>query len=571
MLKCVNQTLCSHLLRLFLVSIAVAGFFLFAANYRTESGGYLFVMYADALAHGASYLNANVVSRDIGYPFLLYLSGYPYHHSLIGIALMNTIMAIFIPVLIYLTVKPVLPKGAYTIALASIISLAPFYYIKWIHHDHAYIFFNILSLCCLSLFIDTKRFIYLFAMTLAVIMASLIRPAGNILFPFFILMAFMFGRGNIFKYFICILIALSVFWLYSLHRHHFFSRYAPSDTTIGGQTFQNLYVNSKEFGIRLSRDLGRGMQTVSDNLYQAVLPHPSVSAGIKPKDERERAFFNTYISTKSPQAFMDQVYEYPSIEFYQMLYHATSNDALFLKASFEIMQHYPWYPLAFTLRNMWYLLYRPGYTHVRYSLAPMKRLASQTAFPFDYESDELEHLSARALRELAFDTFAHKPAIVKKSVKVIRFVFRSLYFYATKVLFYLMLVAWFALIVRLLSRFSPSDKFKQWMNLFLPKKMNALIIILSLYLLLCMLIISVFVDPLLRFHNHLILFKIMLAGLGFAILIRMRRLLFSLPLADLEQAPSQSEQLLFGPHAMILASLVISLLAAWSIYIIVHT
>src|SRR3990167_1955553 len=560
----------SDILKLIFIATLFTGFFLFTSNYESDSDGSLFIRYAEALTHGVQYLNADVARYDIAYPFLLWLSGYTHYHSLIGITLIHAMMAILMPMLIYLTVRPAFARGAYYIALAAIFSLVPFYYMKWLRPDHTYMFLTVLSFCLLSLFIDKKRAAYLYAMTFAVIAASLSRSAGNIMFPLFITLAFLFGRGSVLKYVVCMMMMVGALSLYSHHRQQFFSSFGEKASFNGGQTFQNLYVNSREFGIRLSPDIGPAMKKLTDNLYQALLPQPALSSFIRPENNAAHAeFLQTYVYPFSVKAFMQQIYDVPCWDYNAMLYGATNSDALFFAASIEIIRSYPWYPVAYTARNMWHLLYRPGYAHTRYNVHPFSKTGIQDAFPFSNDASYLESLPSRTVRELSFDNFDHKFHGIEKMMRAIRYVFCLSYLKVTKILFYFIAIAWIAAGIDLLSRCLSSKKLKALADLLLPKKVvTAVIVAMSIYLLQSMLIISVFVDPMVRFHNHIIPFKIMLAGLGVGIFWQLYRgLLKRRGWGWQDEAPSAERSISQTKNAILVGCMITCLLAGWGIYI----
>lgn len=513
----------NELVKLILIATLVGGFLLFSANLFYDNDSILLMSYTRALSQGKSYLDsAAIVRYDIAYPLLLILSGYTLHHSLIGITLINTAMGILMPILIYFTVKPLFPRGAYYTALVVIFSLSPFFYIKFIRPDHAYMFFSMLSIYLLSRFIDTKRAIFLYSMTMSLIVASLLRSAGNILLPCFILMAFLFARGAWKHCIICALMGALVFSVYLHHRHDFFSKYGQIASFNGRQTFQNLHVNSREYHILLSEELGPAMKAITDNLYQAVLPSPATSSFItshgNPVESYDRYvsdsdFLNAHVYPFSAKELTYQVYKHPCWDYNYMLYIASPNDALFLKASFEIIRHYPWYPIRYTARNMWYMLYDPGYEHSRYTLGRFSRTVIREAYPFDASTGNNANLSDRAMREISFDNFSNKFSFQKKIISHLKKIYCEHYLTATKLIFYFMAIAWLAVMMDLINQYTSVKKFQSIVDL-LPPKLTPLTLILTSYLFISVLIIGFFVDPLLRYHNHLLPFKIMLAGLG---------------------------------------------------------
>ncbi|TAK78987.1 MAG: hypothetical protein EPO11_00750 [Gammaproteobacteria bacterium] len=555
----------SNIQKLLFLSILLTSFFLFTSLYHLEPGGYLFIEYANALAFGKDHLTPNVSVRDIGYPLLLWMSGYPYHQSLIGIALINAIMAMLIPPLIYLITRPVLPKGSYYIALATIFSLSPFYYIKWIHHDHPYIFFTVLSLFFLCTFIDKKKSTYLYAMTFTVIIASLIRPAGNLFFIFFIATAFIFVRGSLLRYMICCIIAVLSLTIYTYHRHDFFDQYKPLQTYNGGQLFYNLYLNSTRYGITLSPELGPNMKKITDSLYQSTIKLEETSQYEK--------FLKLYVYPYNTNEFIKRVYTFPARYYLEMLYRFTKNDQTFMKASLEIIQKYPWYPFAYTARNSWYLLYKPGYAHTKYDINLFGKSNIQDAYPFDSKDElELTSLSDRALRELDFDNFEHKPHIAFTLIHYVKSIFCKCYLFFTKLMFYLMTISWIAVFLKFGGRFFLNDKWKNLIELTLANKLDTYITVLTLYLFQSILMVAALVDPILRFHNHLIPFKIILASFGLVILIR---LIKSSSHQTNLVTDTMVENIIFSKRQKIISIFLLLLatvlLISWSEYIIVNT
>ena len=83
--------------------------------------------------------------------------GYTSTHSLIGIVIAQVLMGISMPPLVYLSLRPWLPRTAYWAAIASIFSLGPFLLSKTLHHDQPYIFFLIFSLYLANRYMATKR------------------------------------------------------------------------------------------------------------------------------------------------------------------------------------------------------------------------------------------------------------------------------------------------------------------------------------------------------------------------------------------------------------------------------
>ena len=170
------------------VGVAVGGICLFTSGYVVPGGANEFLAWAEALVSGATIQGAD---RDVGFPILLVLSGYTLTGSFIGITLIHAVFAALMPVFIYAALQPFSTSVAYYSGQTANLCLGSFLFIKFIHHDQAYIFTIFLMLMFLSVFLTRGAYKYLYYFTLACIAASICRPAGNLLFPLFLIIAFV--------------------------------------------------------------------------------------------------------------------------------------------------------------------------------------------------------------------------------------------------------------------------------------------------------------------------------------------------------------------------------------------
>src|SRR5262245_25326178 len=108
--------------KLVLLGLGVTTYFLFTSIYYFPGGASHFMDYAHALANGTK-LDPVIAQRDIGYPFLLLLSGYTITGSFVGITLITAAFAILMPVLVFVSIRRASPAAAFYTGLASIISL----------------------------------------------------------------------------------------------------------------------------------------------------------------------------------------------------------------------------------------------------------------------------------------------------------------------------------------------------------------------------------------------------------------------------------------------------------------
>ena len=242
----------------FLGSIA-ATFFLFTASYLTPSS-WTFLAYADAIVQGTKLYfpeRPGVAARDIGFPLIILLSGYTITRSIIPLTLIHAAFAVMIPIFVYVSLSKFSNAVAFYAGCATLMSLTPFLFMKWIHHDQTYIFFMMLMIALLLRYLQTLRIPYLYAFTTAAITASLARPAGNLLVPIFLSVAYAYERKRLLHYVTCAMIMLGSAALYQWHRHEIFAvpDGVPRQSYTGQQIFYGLYINSAEFGVALSPEL----------------------------------------------------------------------------------------------------------------------------------------------------------------------------------------------------------------------------------------------------------------------------------------------------------------------------
>src|ERR1700722_780742 len=135
-----------------------ATFFLFTAKLYLPGGAQSFIFYANAIVQNTILdSNSDVFQRDVGYPLLIIFSGYPFLHSFIVLLIIQAAFAVVLPLLVFESLRRLAPLAAFYTSLASILALSPFLFIKMIHHDQSYIFFEMLTLCITLVFVQTKQ------------------------------------------------------------------------------------------------------------------------------------------------------------------------------------------------------------------------------------------------------------------------------------------------------------------------------------------------------------------------------------------------------------------------------
>lgn len=353
------------------ISLVFTAFFLFVSEYTFPGGSYQFTDYARTLFHGVT--RPDLYIRDIGYPLLLLLTGYTLTYSFIGVTLLQAAMAWAIPLLVYGSVARVSRWAAFYAAVATILSLSPFIYMKFMHHDLPYIFFSMLTLYLAIVFLSSGRRGYLYLAIASLIAVSLIRPGGNALAAPLLLVVLVLKPSKWRHYLLCALVVAICALAYAAHRVSLLGEtpqgHVPS--YFGHQIFYNLYVNSADYGVRVEPSLGpatahlfaRAREQIKDGSLDSKALDEWYHAHNFPEPTKERWFtgFNG-----RPEAFIETLIQEPSHDYFEFFSFAEQDDRVFLDASLEIVKHYPIYPLRYTRRNLFLLLWSPGVAHGRY-------------------------------------------------------------------------------------------------------------------------------------------------------------------------------------------------------------
>src|ERR1700728_1872689 len=79
--------------KLALISMLVTVFFLFTAEFQFPGGAVIFTDWAEAIVH-STLLSPAHAQRDVGFPLLFILGGFPFLHSFIGITLILGLFAV---------------------------------------------------------------------------------------------------------------------------------------------------------------------------------------------------------------------------------------------------------------------------------------------------------------------------------------------------------------------------------------------------------------------------------------------------------------------------------------------
>jgi hypothetical protein len=526
-----SRTLHPDLFRIVLVGLFLAALFLFSTGYILPGGASEFTRWAEALAHGST-LTAGVADRDVGFPLMLLLSGYTLTGSFIGITVVHAAFAVLMPVLVYVALRPFSPGIAYYSGQIGNICLGSFLYVKFVHHDQTYIFFVMLMVTLIILFFVRGTYRYLYFFTLACLAASVSRPAGNLLFPLFLTLAF-FARPRprvLRHYIISLLIFAGLTAAYQWHRYVVFDvRDQPNmPSYTGQQVFYNLYLNSQEYGITLGPDLGQSMRKLDEALRQKLSPDPRDSVLIQQMSAAApRLFVEAQYLPFTTDELMQRIYLLPNWEYYQLFCGAAESDQLMLRASFEIIEKYPIFFLRYSLRNTLVFLFHPGFAHTRYNVNPFNPVGLQF-FPNLAGVDEEHDIAARALREVKLNISDAEPRWLRKWLIQRRDAlgswWRQHYQSFVEATAVLMVVSWLALIASAacaLGRWRRGGEACGIVALWSSQPgFLASLAAASMLLLYNAGVTGAFAEPDYRYHHFVMLLQVLISGFGAIVLLR---------------------------------------------------
>ncbi len=507
--------------KLALIGTIFAGFFLFTAGYHFPGGASHFPAWADAIVHGQK-LPPQFAQREVGFPLLYILGGFPFTHSFIGITLIQAILAVLISVLVYWSVARASETIAFYTGLSCIISLSPFTYMKFFYPDQAYMFFNLLTLTLLIGFLWDGQFRMLYFFTFAAVAASFTRTAGNLMYPVLLTIAYVTVRGRIRHYVRCALIFAICAGLYQWHRYEIFDmRHQPSRPSgTGMQILYSTYLYLGDFGYRLSPDFGPNTRRLFERMREELKPTVRDSPLIKRAlGDSPPEFYEKYFFPYTPEQLIEKISTEPNEEYYWNVVNAVdTNDQFFLEVAKEIARSHPWYVVQYSMRNLWHALFDPGYATPRYTTIGFSKTGNDFIPASQgwgvHSEDPVTPFGEDAAREMEYFQLKSQPAAVQQLFKVVEALWlRSFdtYLWITSAL---ILIAWIGVFLIALSWALPTSAFR-WMLVDQGSdKLIAPVIAAFALLLYEDMMTSLFSQPLYRYFHMTEPWRLVIAGFG---------------------------------------------------------
>jgi hypothetical protein len=233
----------------FVISGALAIYFLLRGGFTFFGDSYTYFLYADLLVHGR--FAPDLYIRTPGYPALIILSGYTGAKSVIGLLLLQAVFATLMPWLVYKTFSRFNLWLGVVAAVTCLCSLTPVFFENTLYPDGAYLFFAFAALYFLGRLIATGRPQSLYLCFACLAFDYFLRPAGLALIVSYAVLLALWYR-HLMKQLLAILVVIAIaiigfgqFEELSL-RHS--NGMAGSETMVGRQMFLNAYLRSAPYG-----------------------------------------------------------------------------------------------------------------------------------------------------------------------------------------------------------------------------------------------------------------------------------------------------------------------------------
>lgn len=369
-----------------MISLAASAAFLFFGHAQFPGGAWHFTDWADAIAHGKKlYLEAT--QRDVGYPLLILLSGWPWTGSLVILFMFQASFSVAFPLMVYAMLWRISVIGAFIAGLTVIVSLVPYQFMKFVHHDQFHIFLMMLTVMLAVQFFSSRRLLYFFLSVIAALACIHTRPVSLLVFPL-LLASFLIGEWALDRlrgrpavaiaapYFASVLLLALAGYANDAHRRAIFDIPAGQEEPqyLGAQLFYPVYINSADFGITISSETGPHTARIIADFRRQLGDDPSSSRrvqGVLSQRPSDSEFVrDEFLRFHDTDAFVDHVFEKPNIIYWRILtddfYGVDYRDEL-LRSAAEIALANPRYVLAYGWRNLRAMLFEPGQGHSQWN------------------------------------------------------------------------------------------------------------------------------------------------------------------------------------------------------------
>jgi hypothetical protein len=303
-----------------------------------------------------------------------------------------------------------------------------------------------------------------------------------------------------------------------MHRH------ASIPSYTGQQMFYGVYVNSAEFGIKLTPEVGPNLATVIESVRSNIKPSPKDSVLIQ----------NMYSSGDPARFALEQVHpfttdqliermlEVPSWDYHAILTSSEPDDQVVLKAAIEVAKAQPLYILRYTLRNVMVFMFDPGWAHTRYNVNPFHRIGLE--FPPNFGRQhgvwETTGLYPRSVREVNFDTWSHAPETARWLYSESTTYWHAWYRHLVNATSVLIVIGWIGMLLAFIGYWRPSSMLGRLTKTHIHEGFAPSVLAASMLFIFNAAVTGAFAEPDFRYHHFVLSLRVLIAGLGAAIIVR---------------------------------------------------
>jgi hypothetical protein len=498
-------------------------FFLFTSTNYFAGGAGSFLEFADAIVTGKH--TARIVQRDIGFPLLLILTGFPFTDSLYGIIAAHSLMAVLIPTGIYAALQGTSPRIALLAAMTCILSLAPFLAIKLIYHDQLYIFLTMLSALSFLYYVRSGRPLILYATSLILLVTSFTRPAGNGLFILLIIFAWLAHRLNVKHCVTAAILFASI--VYASHEYRRFIMSVPVDAPtpsyMGLQIFYNLYVNSSDYGVKLSPELGPTMKNRYERVEAQFSPIPAENPLLIAYGQLNPDLYREWLTVYDPKEFAQRIFKNPIPVFFEIIENMETiclDNNFWLHASWEIVRANPLFPIQYTIRNLAAYFFYPGYMHIQ-GAAGTRQNSPLAEFTPALGGVSVEPgLTDRAIQELSYVPLDSQFAYLKDAFTEVEVIWATCYDTINLITITLAIVAVIGATAIVLLYFINLDGFSFFVVGIIGNRNRVVEILgLSTVIFYNAAVTAAFAEPIYRYHYMTVPIQIICGGFGLSLMV----------------------------------------------------
>lgn len=198
-----------------------------------------YYVYAQALVKGDA---SGSMLRTPGYPLLLIATGVLHGHTLLYLLVLQTLMAVGLPPLVYATVRRVYPRAALPVGLATIGCLLPYGYMQSVMTETPFMFFVLLAIYAAVVHHTGGRTCFFYLALGACMVAVLIRLAASALFVVFLL-AYGLSPRRRGRHLVCGVLLVAGVLLVNAWLHHRTTGYWGNHWTGFGLLYQNYFAS----------------------------------------------------------------------------------------------------------------------------------------------------------------------------------------------------------------------------------------------------------------------------------------------------------------------------------------